>query len=163
MYSEAESLIAIVAHEVCHYLGYTDQIPKHGESHVYRRRAWNSTDEVETGEFQIRAVEAYRLSNRNVTATDTPPDSDPVTVNDTRCRECEMKLGARQAFCSDRCRWTFHNRQRSQRTAAGRKMKTCEACGKGFVPRRSDARTCSSACRQKLHRLRGQTRARNTG
>jgi hypothetical protein len=35
-------------------------------------------------------------------------------------------------------------------------MATCEHCGKGFRPRRSDARTCSIRCRVALHRAQAR-------
>jgi hypothetical protein len=78
-----------------------------------------------------------------------------VTDTDTRseaCRECgTVVFGSRREFCSDRCRWTYHNRERRHRTAAGRE-KTCEVCSKEFTAARSDAKTCSPRCRQRLHR-----------
>jgi predicted nucleic acid-binding Zn ribbon protein len=94
-----------------------------------------------------------------VTDTDTPvstaPDELSVTDTDTRCRECGQRLGSRQAFCSDRCRWTYHNRLRHER-GAGDREKVCESCGAAFTAKRADARTCSPACRQKLHRTRSR-------
>lgn len=82
---------------------------------------------------------------------------EPVTDTDTqseRCLECGMALSSnRSRFCSDRCRWTHHNRRRRENTEANR-QKVCEACGSAFVAKRSDARTCSAACRQKARRRR---------
>jgi predicted nucleic acid-binding Zn ribbon protein len=150
VYSQAESLVGIVAHEVCHYLAYTEQIPKHGKMHTYRRRSYNSTDEVETGEFEMGAIEAYRVANR-----DTPPPMEPVTDADTsdkHCLQCGMVLlGDRSKFCSDECRWTYHNRLRHDRGEPDR-QKVCEVCGTEFTATRSDAKTCSPRCRQRLRR-----------
>jgi hypothetical protein len=151
VYDRDEAVVAIVAHEVAHYLGSTNQIPRSGEV----RFGFQSVDEVEAGEFEKAAVEAYRFSTRNVTPSDTAPF---VTDDDmaARCAECGMALSSsagKHTFCSDRCRWTFHNRRRSQRTAAKRE-KACEICGKQFTSARNDAKTCSKACRQKAYRQR---------
>jgi hypothetical protein len=48
---------------------------------------------------------------------------------------------------------------RSRRRVKGdgrvrREERPCEFCGEGFVPRRSDARFCSTTCRQRAHRRR---------
>src|SRR5215212_239020 len=90
-----------------------------------------------------------------VTDTDTGTVATAVTDTDTRCLECGMALspGGSRTFCSDGCRWTYHNRERRRRTAADRE-KTCEVCSKEFVAKRSDAKTCSARCRQKLRRQR---------
>jgi hypothetical protein len=37
----------------------------------------------------------------------------------------------------------------------------CAYCGKPFLPKRADARTCSPACRMALHRKRRETAKRN--
>jgi hypothetical protein len=34
------------------------------------------------------------------------------------------------------------------------KRKTCETCGSKFTATRSDAKTCSAACKQRVHRVR---------
>jgi hypothetical protein len=54
--------------------------------------------------------------------------------------------------CSRRC---------TERAAIARKRvtheeRTCEGCGRNYVPTRSDARWCSSACRQRAYRLRAK-------
>ncbi|MTD43838.1 hypothetical protein GKE82_05845 [Conexibacter sp. W3-3-2] len=41
-----------------------------------------------------------------------------------------------------------------QLTIAGATVKLCETCGGAFVPRRSTARYCTSACRQVAYRIR---------
>jgi hypothetical protein len=56
-------------------------------------------------------------------------------------------------ICSQRCQYTYHNKQRSERTQKARE-KTCEVCGEGFTAKRSDTKTCSSRCRQKAYRKR---------
>lgn len=40
------------------------------------------------------------------------------------------------------------------RNGSSRKRKRCVVCDARFLPRRSDARYCSAACRQKAHRSR---------
>jgi predicted nucleic acid-binding Zn ribbon protein len=104
----------------------------------------------------------YAATIAAVTDTDTGPVATAVTDTDTRCLECGMALspGASRTFCSDKCRWTHHNRERHHRSAAGRE-KTCEVCDKEFTAARSDAKTCSPKCRQKARRA--SQRARSAG
>ena len=52
----------------------------------------------------------------------------------------------RTAYCSEHCR--------DEHTTHPRKPKICKACSVRFVPTRSDAKTCSPACKQKLYRQR---------
>jgi putative metallohydrolase (TIGR04338 family) len=76
-----------------------------------------------------------------------------VTDNDTAtCLQCGMALlGSRSKFCSDACRWTYHNRLRHKRTEDDR-QKVCVICAAEFTARRNDAKTCSARCRQRLRR-----------
>ncbi len=79
-----------------------------------------------------------------------------VTASDTArnkaCLTCGQHLSSNRAkFCSDACRYTYHNRLRHERGEPERK-KVCEACGAEFVSSRRDARTCSARCRQRLRR-----------
>jgi hypothetical protein len=48
------------------------------------------------------------------------------------------------------------DRRKALRSAPASRQSTCACtmCGTEFVPKRSDARTCGSACRQRAHRLR---------
>ena len=57
----------------------------------------------------------------------------------------------KRIFCSERCRWTYHNEQRSEAASVSRE-KTCEVCGADFTATRTDAKTCSPACKQKAYR-----------
>jgi predicted nucleic acid-binding Zn ribbon protein len=90
-----------------------------------------------------------------VTVSDTPPPMEPVTNADTsdkHCLQCGMALlGNRSKFCSDECRWAYHNRLRHDRSEPDR-QKVCEVCGTSFEAKRSDAKTCSPRCRQRLRR-----------
>ncbi len=52
----------------------------------------------------------------------------------------------RATYCSVACR--------DARSAPHSHSYACEVCGGGFVARRSDARTCSPACRQRAYRAR---------
>ena len=101
---------------------------------------------------------------RRVTAIDAalqpgprPPHKAKIIGGLHHCDECGMQLPRhhRGRFCSDGCRWTFHNHQRHKRSAAAR-VKVCEVCGETFTPSRSDAKTCSDACRQKAYRQRAR-------
>jgi hypothetical protein len=59
------------------------------------------------------------------------------------------------AFCSRECRL-----QSTLAKLEGKKLlheMTCQECGAAFTSRRSDAKTCSSKCRQKAYRSRGSS------
>jgi hypothetical protein len=83
-----------------------------------------------------------------------------ITVRNWECEGCGRAVifGMSQAqepyrkyaFCSDACR----AKPAQERRGASLHEKVCEACGTGFTSKRSDARTCSPACRQKAHRKR---------
>ncbi len=64
----------------------------------------------------------------------------------------ESENPAGHVFCSENCK---HKHKPSERP----RKKTCEVCGSEFVAKRSDARTCSPACRQKSYRKRLQMAA----
>lgn len=59
-------------------------------------------------------------------------------------------------FCSDVCSSRWHSSQRWKRKKEARRQQPfiCEGCGKHFEPRRSDAKHCSSACKQRAYRVR---------
>jgi hypothetical protein len=59
--------------------------------------------------------------------------------------------GRRHFYCGMRCVEKFH---RANRARQERRPKTCAVCGGMFRPRRRDATTCSSVCRQKAYRRR---------
>jgi hypothetical protein len=59
----------------------------------------------------------------------------------------------RWALCSTCCEYVAGNRRRAERLAEARLME-CAVCGERFQPARSDAITCSSACRQRAYRRR---------
>jgi putative metallohydrolase (TIGR04338 family) len=80
-----------------------------------------------------------------------------VTDTDTRCLECGMVLaasaGPMRRFCSDKCRWDYHNRARHERLAQEWR-RTCEICGTSFEAHRNNARFCSARCRKRAQRQR---------
>jgi hypothetical protein len=57
-------------------------------------------------------------------------------------------------YCSEQCRRALISQRAKAARAAKRKERPCEACGRLFVPTRSDAKTCSNRCRQAAHRKR---------
>jgi hypothetical protein len=59
-----------------------------------------------------------------------------------------------RVFCCDDCR----DRAPKSRVV-GPHEKVCEVCGEAFEARRSDAKTCSPACRQRAYRQRSEARA----
>ena len=77
----------------------------------------------------------------------------PICGRCIRYRDARYRLGV----CSARCaRAADAARKRDERAVAQlyRDYTSCEACGGCFKPRRSDAKFCSSACRQKAYRER---------
>jgi predicted nucleic acid-binding Zn ribbon protein len=135
-----EAIVYILAHEMFHLLRRTRQIP-------------GKNAEIEADRYALQALEDYRVGSRDTTAA--PPE--PVTDTDTpdrHCLQCARSLyGDRSKFCSDECRWTYHNRLRHERTE-GERQKVCEVCGTEFTASRADAKTCSPRCRQRLRRQR---------
>ena len=111
-------------------------------------------------EVHDKMVEAFETNKVKVLHHDKHT-REVVSVTDTdtqtpQCLECDMVLSHRHRFCSDRCRWTYHNRRRHQRTAADRE-RVCEVCGNEFTATRRDAKTCSAACKQRAYRQRART------
>jgi predicted nucleic acid-binding Zn ribbon protein len=134
---ESEAVVAIIAFQVGHYLGYTGQIVG-----------------VEAIDFMKAAVEAYRRKIGDATSGNVRrPGS---LAGAQWCVVCGKPLskggGSSRAFCEDSCRSWHHNRLRSARLAARRGEKVCEVCGKKFRPASSAARTCSPKCKQKKYR-----------
>jgi predicted nucleic acid-binding Zn ribbon protein len=140
---ENEAVVAIIAHEVSHYLGSTGQVPANGKADPH---GIQSTSEAQANEFSRGAVEAYRRRDDALPGTLAPVGWCVV------CGKPLSKGGGSHDFCSDRCRWTYHNRQRGARIAARRGKIECEVCGAEFTPARNDAKTCSPKCRQKKYR-----------
>ena len=56
-------------------------------------------------------------------------------------------------FCSERCAKRCYRAKERERRAEQR-LKECAVCGETFEATRSDAKTCSPACRQKAYRRR---------
>lgn len=147
-----EAVVEIVAHEVCHHLHAMGQLESRG------RYYW----EVECGDFEQQAVEAYRATKHHAeeTAVGLRQAPEPVVEAVTaakRCDQCGRNLSAgrssRGRFCSDGCRNAFHNARRHERlTQAWDRV--CEVCSTEFSSRRSDTRYCSHACRQRAYRER---------
>lgn len=117
-------------------------------------------------EFENRRVKVASLDvavSPELAQEVSVPDPAPLrVVTDTetrRCVVCGMQLASvsrPRKFCSDRCRWIYHNRQRHERTAEDR-QKVCEVCGAPFMAKNSRAKTCSAACKQKAYRKRTKT------
>ncbi len=75
------------------------------------------------------------------------------------CWVCRRKFLQVESFtgfchtCCNACARKIHGRNRRERLAR-RRTRECEVCGETFTPPRSDAKTCSPACRQKAYRRR---------
>jgi len=163
---ENEAVVAIIAHEVSHYLGCTGQVLANGKADS---SGLQSTSEAEANEFMKAAVAAYR---RNIVGDATSGD-DKLPGNlapPGRAQWCVWcgkplpKGGGSQSFCSGgRCRTRWHNSQRRARLAARRGKMSCEVCGAHFTPKQKGAKTCSPACRQKKYRLKLRNDRSNPG
>lgn len=84
------------------------------------------------------------------------------------CLHCDERLlstGARQNFCSDRCR-KDRRRETSARWAREHPRakpstpRTCIQCGTPFTAKRRDAVLCSAACRKRAQRAAGDAQSR---
>ena len=75
-----------------------------------------------------------------------------------RCPVCARRVVMRRDgsrppwYCSTECHADAEQLRRKQRTRRALPSRSCPTCAAPFVPRRSDARYCSGACRQKAHR-----------
>jgi hypothetical protein len=79
-----------------------------------------------------------------------------------RCRHCFCNKwffsdsGGASRYCSTKCRKAerqYRSERRPRKSRAKRvEGRDCAHCGKFFVPRRSDSRTCSVKCRVAAHR-----------
>jgi hypothetical protein len=82
----------------------------------------------------------------------------PVHVHWWHCAGCGrdvvfgMSAGQyrERVYCSDDCRAAYRRKRKESQPHTN----TCEVCAKEFTSKRSDAKTCSSACRQKAYRQR---------
>ena len=78
------------------------------------------------------------------------------------CEQCGMvqvlvppeHIGAWLRFCSDACQLKAQTARQKEQRHAKREVRRCEYCAEEFEPTRADAKTCSSACRVALHRLK---------
>ena len=76
------------------------------------------------------------------------------------CENCGRMITAPESLlrkhwvCSQRCRKVIHRRREREAREKQREGMVCDVCGTAFAPARLDARTCSSACRQKAYRRR---------
>jgi hypothetical protein len=58
----------------------------------------------------------------------------------------------RPLTCSYRCNYRRKLKHQSERKRVEHEPRLCAHCGEMFEPARSDAKTCSNKCRQKLYR-----------
>jgi predicted nucleic acid-binding Zn ribbon protein len=107
------------------------------------------TPSMPTEEPEESPVEEFRIDSE---AAEAEPAEDVTDVDSHYCHNCGLSTG-RGKFCSDACRYTYHNRRRHIRTTATWE-KVCEVCGEEFTATRVDTKTCSPACRQRAYRQR---------
>ena len=62
--------------------------------------------------------------------------------------QIETKKYCLYSLCGNR----GYQKELKWRRAQERKDRTCQTCGNTFTPKRSDAKFCSNACRQKAYR-----------
>jgi hypothetical protein len=60
----------------------------------------------------------------------------------------------RRTFCCEACERTARSTAARERRADARGTRQCETCGETFEPTRTNARFCSSPCRQRAYRQR---------
>jgi predicted RNA-binding Zn-ribbon protein involved in translation (DUF1610 family) len=95
----------------------------------------------------LRAIRASSPHVRSYSCPECGRDVVVVRVEDVKGRR-------RSAYyCSGRCRDERRLRVARERRARARE-KACAECGAEFTATRSDAKTCSPACRQKAYRRR---------
>jgi hypothetical protein len=74
------------------------------------------------------------------------------------CRHCTRRVyyhgGWPHGYCSEPCQKAARRDRERARSRRDRGRRTCGVCAATFTPRRSDARYCSPACRQKAYRQR---------
>lgn len=85
------------------------------------------------------------------------------------CEHCKRLVrkqvtGLRTVYvlCSDPCRDEFYRKlaaERRKAARANRETLNCETCNRPFEPRRTDAKHCSPACKQKAYRQRQKATA----
>ena len=80
-------------------------------------------------------------------------------IERARCRYCRRPMRtvgkfSAPRYCCDDCRRAARNESNKLRRRAKHKSIACLNCGRFFVPKRSDAMTCSNKCRQARARAR---------
>ena len=71
------------------------------------------------------------------------------------CRRVFYTMVSGKKYCNyNPCGMKAHRLRQRVRRWQNRRDTICLACGKMFTPQRSDAKYCSSACRQKAYRSR---------
>jgi putative metallohydrolase (TIGR04338 family) len=163
----------VILHELAHiandYL-YNFEVEENGDiSEIYEEAAPHGPQYAGVYLYLVRALLSVQAHDKLLGAfrdggvkilavpTKTPePIEVRVTDNDTAtCQQCGLPLlgtaKLRSKFCSDECRWTYHNRLRHERGEDDR-QKVCQICGTEFTASRADAKTCSPKCRQRLRR-----------
>ncbi len=76
------------------------------------------------------------------------------------CNHCRKAIFSRKhsdflsrVFCCDRCEWNYYNERKKRPMAT---IAKCNNCGDEFKPKRIDAKTCSSKCRQAAYRKKNK-------
>jgi hypothetical protein len=57
-------------------------------------------------------------------------------------------------YCSEHCRLDYYREQAREKRELARGKRICANCGQSFMPKRTDSRYCSAACKQKAYRQR---------
>ena len=88
----------------------------------------------------------------------------PWNVHSAVCPTCSRVVYTgrltwpRHLYCSVRCQRRGQDAQRRAARAAAKGPRTCPVCDQTFTPARSDAQTCSPACRTRRYRTSRVTR-----
>jgi hypothetical protein len=79
------------------------------------------------------------------------------------CPHCERPMHfdryvRRPVACSYQCGYRLKIKKQLERRRVQHEEIKCMVCGESFISKRSDAKTCSNACRQAQHRARSKAR-----
>ncbi len=138
-------------------------------------REWQLWDAADAGDVMAKGWAGFRAKRPTSRIAEVSPQLVSVPAND-RCPVTNRKVPANHAistcrvcgdtmvrfdrkhhspFCSDACAAQAQAQRKQPQdyyTKATPTPKPCAHCGETFTPKRSDAKTCSPACRVALHR-----------
>lgn len=118
-------------------------------------------ESVSVSRFQNDGIKTYCTDCKPIPLWDVITSRKSPNTRIRLCENCMRQTYVNSVYtkyCSDRCSRQYNN----ARLAEDRKLlrtllranRKCHQCGDIFTPPRSDAKYCSSACRQKAYNIR---------